>query len=378
MPSRFFRKGNQVLWRGKKARIINEVISNIDLVIKFEDGEMLAVSQSDLLTYQNSNGEDEAPRYPASQYPREPNWLRKKELRAWRHFREDADAIKQSAFGQQDGKQADEHTHAERLLLNRLCSGECAELMSGAWSAVVTHRKKSYDGQRVIRCMLDAFTLSKHVSLIAGDYQRSMNRLKQLADFADQLRQYFLSDAEQAKKGDTIARDPTWKMLAGSHVSEPHDATNAIIALTRIGNFLSRRIDNFSAAFSQLNLTHKDQAATAQRITFIAAMSDAMRDIFGRPLDGVVCQLTDAVFDAQGEVTVNQVKEARKSAARRQSKQVSEKDGDKLIELMRHCGVPITRDNYLDLAYLGKQPEQLTAEEEASLPPEVRSKDLHS
>jgi hypothetical protein len=46
-PSSAFRKGDQVLWRGKKAKIENEVILNFDLVIKCEDGEVVAVAQSD-------------------------------------------------------------------------------------------------------------------------------------------------------------------------------------------------------------------------------------------------------------------------------------------------------------------------------------------
>ena len=40
---------------------------------------------------------------------------------------------------------------------------------------------------------------------------------------------------------------------------------------------------------------------------------------------------------------------------------------------MRHYGtIPITRENYLDLAYMGELPKELSAEEEANLPPEVR------
>ena len=46
--------------------------------------------------------------------------------------------------------------------------------------------------------------------------------------------------------------------------------------------------------------------------------------------------------------------------------------GDGLIDLMRHYGIPITRENYLDLAYMGELPKELSAEEEANLPPEVR------
>jgi hypothetical protein len=30
--------------------------------------------------------------------------------------------------------------------------------------------------------------------------------------------------------------------------------------------------------------------------------------------------------------------------------------GDELIDLMRYAGVPITRENYLELAYMGEPP----------------------
>lgn len=38
------------------------------------------------------------------------------------------------------------------------------------------------------------------------------------------------------------------------------------------------------------------------------------------------------------------------------------------LEYMKKNGVPLTRENYLDYAYLGNPPEQLSAEEEAEIP----------
>lgn len=45
---------------------------------------------------------------------------------------------------------------------------------------------------------------------------------------------------------------------------------------------------------------------------------------------------------------------------------------DPLLSLMRRFNVPITREDYLTLAYLGQVPEELSAEEESGLPVEVR------
>lgn len=42
--------------------------------------------------------------------------------------------------------------------------------------------------------------------------------------------------------------------------------------------------------------------------------------------------------------------------------------GDPLERLMKRFKVPVTRQSYLDLAYLGKPPAELSAEEELDLP----------
>lgn len=50
----------------------------------------------------------------------------------------------------------------------------------------------------------------------------------------------------------------------------------------------------------------------------------------------------------------------------------SETDTNGLLKWMRRHNVLITRENYLNLAYMGKPPARLTLEEEEGLPPEVR------
>jgi hypothetical protein len=44
---------------------------------------------------------------------------------------------------------------------------------------------------------------------------------------------------------------------------------------------------------------------------------------------------------------------------------------DPLIKLMRRFNIPVTREDYLNLAYMGEVPSPLSAEQEADLPPEV-------
>ena len=43
-----------------------------------------------------------------------------------------------------------------------------------------------------------------------------------------------------------------------------------------------------------------------------------------------------------------------------------------LKRLMKKYDIPLTRENYLELAYMGEVPEQLSAEQEADLPVELQ------
>lgn len=47
---------------------------------------------------------------------------------------------------------------------------------------------------------------------------------------------------------------------------------------------------------------------------------------------------------------------------------------DPILDMMKKYNIPVTRSAYLELAYFGDPPEELSAEEELSLPPELRSK----
>jgi hypothetical protein len=45
---------------------------------------------------------------------------------------------------------------------------------------------------------------------------------------------------------------------------------------------------------------------------------------------------------------------------------------DQLLQEMQRLGIPLTRENYLDAAYLGEAPEPLPAELEEQLPRELQ------
>lgn len=45
---------------------------------------------------------------------------------------------------------------------------------------------------------------------------------------------------------------------------------------------------------------------------------------------------------------------------------------DDLVAMMQRLGLPMDRETYLDLAYFGEPPEELSAEQEAELPEQFR------
>jgi len=53
-------------------------------------------------------------------------------------------------------------------------------------------------------------------------------------------------------------------------------------------------------------------------------------------------------------------------------KQPSQIEQDHVLDLLRHFNMPVTRENYLDLAYPEGLPEDWGAEGEAGLPKEIR------
>jgi hypothetical protein len=46
---------------------------------------------------------------------------------------------------------------------------------------------------------------------------------------------------------------------------------------------------------------------------------------------------------------------------------------DIVLEKMKQAGIPMTRENYLELAYLGQPPAELSGEEESELPEQFQN-----
>jgi hypothetical protein len=69
---------------------------------------------------------------------------------------------------------------------------------------------------------------------------------------------------------------------------------------------------------------------------------------------------------------IRHLQHRRRKILQQTSRQGTPESEDGLLALMRHYGIPITRESYLELAYMGEPPEELSAEEEMNLPPELR------
>jgi hypothetical protein len=221
--------------------------------------------------------------------------------------REAIDAVESAALGKKEADTPDGAARKERLLLNRLRKQEHA--LAEAWLRLERHVKKGDEGQRVIRGLLEALTLSNNTALMPIDFRRSMKRLKELKVFADQLYAYFTNE---------IARDPMWTIVAASRLSNERNLKPMVASLEHIRLFLIGREEEFSHIFSQIGLTREIQTTVAQRVVFSSALSNAMYKIFGKWLDEVVCILINIALDT--ETDAEQVRHARKNAARRRGR----------------------------------------------------------
>jgi hypothetical protein len=141
---------------------------------------------------------------------------------------------------------------------------------------------------------------------VPDDYRSSIERLKELKGFADELYIFFTKE---------VPRDPSWMILAGSRSGIERSLNRMIASLGHIQLFLDGRIKQFSEIFNQIGLTRETKADAAQRVVFSATLSNAMHNIFGIWLDNVVVAFTEIAFGI--EVTVDQIKSARRTAAQR-------------------------------------------------------------
>jgi hypothetical protein len=235
-----------------------------------------------------------------------PNYSIKAKRDAWLRAKKAADAVEAIALGKREADAPGGAAHQERLLLDRLRDESQAETVGEAWLRIERYLKKGDEGQRVIRRLLDALTLSKNTARLPVNYRQSLKRLRELKGFADQLHVYFT---------DEIARDPLWTIIAGSHLTNERDFKGMVASLEQMRLFLTGREEEFSHIFAQIGLTREVKANVGQRVVFTAALSKAMRDIFGRWLDDVVRVLTDVALET--ETSLDQVKHARKSTIRR-------------------------------------------------------------
>jgi hypothetical protein len=209
-----------------------------------------------------------------------------------------------------ESTQRGEHARKEAGLLDRIRTEENADELGEAWQYIERHQNSPIDGQRVIRAALHALTLSENAVRVPEGYHSSLRRLKGLITAVDQLQEYFCKD---------IKRDPPWKILAreADNIDEP-DYRKATISLSRIREILKNRAETFGTAYNELGLSRETKTARARYVAFTAALSESMLKIFGKPLDRIVQILAHVAL--KGEVTIDQVKHARRSVAHRKGR----------------------------------------------------------
>jgi hypothetical protein len=225
---------------------------------------------------------------------------------AWQRAKEAADAVESTALGRREADAPGGAARHERLLLDRHRDEESVEQVGEAWQRIERHFKKGDEGERVIRGLLHAFTLARNTKLMPVDYGRSMSRLNELRGSADELYKYLT---------DEVARDPMWAIVAGSRISNERNFKNMVASLEHIRLFLAGREEEFSHHFGQIGLTREVSAAAAERAVFSATLSNTMQNIFGKWFDEIVAAFTEITFET--EVTIDQIKSARRAAVRR-------------------------------------------------------------
>lgn len=74
------------------------------------------------------------------------------------------------------------------------------------------------------------------------------------------------------------------------------------------------------------------------------------------------------------EISLSTKQESKSSTLPEGSTHQSGTNSDPVLAYLKKNKVPLTRENYLGLAYLGDPPKELDAEQEALLPEEIREK----
>jgi len=59
---------------------------------------------------------------------------------------------------------------------------------------------------------------------------------------------------------------------------------------------------------------------------------------------------------------------------KRQTTSPRQLGNDGFVQLMKKAGIPVTKENYLDLVYFGDVPEEIPAEDMAEFPEQFQSK----
>jgi hypothetical protein len=91
---------------------------------------------------------------------------------AWQRAKKAADAVEATVLGKKEADSPEGNARGERLLLDRLRHKKSVERVGEAWLQIEQHCKEGDEkGQRVIKSMLHALTLSNNAVLLPGTHR---------------------------------------------------------------------------------------------------------------------------------------------------------------------------------------------------------------
>jgi len=239
-----------------------------------------------------------------------------------RRFMAAVDAFEEQGIGDQQSRDGiSRNADIDRELLARLRDKESHHLLSEALEAIENCRKDVADNKRLrddkclVKALSSAKLASKNARNMAAIHRRDVERYQDLKKCVDGLHRFF---------SDEIYRDPESVIIFSANngfVSEWFaDVDNvehnqAVLSLRWIKDIITHRLDVLSAI--QVKLTRK--TVTAPKVIFMAAVCEAMKAIFDRPLYEVVAKFTDVALATNESTDDHEVRSAYRGLQKREA-----------------------------------------------------------
>ena len=208
-----------------------------------------------------------------------------------------AKAVEERCLGQPEARGP--RAQADAQLLERFKSEDYASTIIDAWTFMSECALTPEKEQQVIKAMLDARAHAEALRQRAAD-RKMIKRLLGLKEKARALHDYFLRRQEFHRRVEMLRS-------------------------------LQRLLDHEIEALSEeiRSVTRELKTSAGRRAFFMVELSEAMVDIFDKPLNRAVAALTDVALEWRGEPTtaVDVAQARRRDVKRRQNVYSEKKEG---------------------------------------------------